>query len=103
MQALRAFGVAEATIEQARSELLTRARQQQLAVLPENWCAVHLFDALQTQWVRTAEGRYTGISYPSVPLVLRSLRGLPHWRPLAEVLPQLLAMELAALPIMNKG
>ncbi len=44
-------------------------------VLPENWDAVSLFLALQTQWNVTPSGTRSGLNYTSVRIV-SNLRGL---------------------------
>lgn len=44
-------------------------------VLPENWDAVNLFLALQTQWYYKPDGMHSGLNYTSVRIV-SNLRGL---------------------------
>lgn len=44
-------------------------------VLPENWDAVNLFLALQTQWNITPSGTRSGLNYTSVRIV-SNLRGM---------------------------
>lgn len=75
-------------------------------MLPENWFAVRLFDAMGTQWrVATVGPRmvFIGLDYTALPIVLRSLRQrVPHARTLADVLPQLQVMEAAAIAVLDK-
>lgn len=50
------------------------ADMQEMPVWPENWPAVELFAALQTQWTVAPSGRLVGLRYESLPVVCRALR-----------------------------
>ena len=47
---------------------------QEVPVWPENWLAVEVFGALQTQWTLAPSGALTGLRYESVPIVCHALR-----------------------------
>lgn len=69
-------------------------------VWPENWPAVQLFAAVQTQWrVHGFTGRPLGLDYPAVEAAMRMLRIKD--RP--ATFERIRIMEAAALATLNKG
>lgn len=72
-------------------------------MFPENWSALRLFDALQTQWqvVATPVGglRYLGLHYPSIPIVEARLGITAD----ADLLGALQTLERAGRRVMNGG
>lgn len=70
-------------------------------VLAECWHAVRAFVCMAEQWHWASDprggSRRVGLRFEALPVVLAALRGEPHRRPLAEVLPQLRVMQRAAL------
>lgn len=66
-----------------------------VCVWPDNADAVHLFDAMQTQWRVSANGIAIGLHYEALPVVCQAL-GIPRRRR-SRVFQELRIMELAAL------
>lgn len=99
------MGLPDELIEQAREELQRERKQAEVPVWPEHWHAVTAFCAMSSQWRAHAlpNGRlfFQGLEYSALPIVLASLRELPHRQPLTELLPQLRVMETAARERLN--
>ncbi len=71
-----------------------------LDVWPDNVCALDVFLAMQTQWERNAmTGRYTGMRYVSLPVVMRYAR--VHKSARAQVFDDIRIMESAVLEYLN--
>lgn len=71
-----------------------------LEVWPENAPALEVFLAMQTQWERNGmTGRYTGLRYASLPVVMRFSRIAKADR--ARVFDDIRIMEIAVLEQMN--
>lgn len=70
-------------------------------VWPENWPAVQVFAALQTQWAVAGMGNTViGLRYEALPTVFDLLRVKRRQRP--ELFDALRVMESAALEVLNK-
>lgn len=90
--------------EQAECELLlglepgdlgSTQGAEDVAVWPENWPAVELFGALQTQWTVAPSGSLVGLRYEALPLLF-SLHGLRR-RQRRQIFEDLRTMETAVL------
>lgn len=107
IEALRGMGASPEVIAQARAQLGLDKAQQPLVirVLPENWHACLLFLAMGTQWrLRTRpDGAvvWDGLDLSALTWPLRELRQVPHRQPLDVLMPQLRALERAALKKLN--
>lgn len=77
--------------------LLTR--QEDFEVWPENWEAVQLFLRVQTQWKIGAFGGFMGLDYSGVEAAFRMMK-VPNTE---EMFDTIQAMEIAALPVLNKS
>lgn len=73
---------------------------QVVAVWPENWPAVEVFAALQTQWTVDPSGRPCGLRYEALPVVL-DLLGVAGDR--AELFAGLCVMERAVLAVLRRN
>jgi len=94
LAALRMLGLPEAEIAQVRAVLQARAAHECLEVWPEHWHALHLFDAMGTQW----RAHPPGLDYAALPAVMALLRdAVAHRQPRAVVFAQLRVMEHAAI------
>lgn len=95
-------------IAKARDAIEERNKTATLAVWPQNWHAVMAFCDMGTQWQMVATMRglmHLGLRYEALPLTLAALRPrIPERcrRPLHELMPQLRALEQAALPVLLK-
>lgn len=68
------------------------------SVEPDNWQAVMLFCDCVTQWKRGAMGKFLGLDYPGVNVVIGyQIKRKQH----AETFASIQLMERAALPILN--
>lgn len=63
---LAAMGIPESMWEQMRDKA-------HLAIWPENWSAIEVFAAMQTQW-RTGMAGATGLDYAALPAVMDLLQ-----------------------------
>lgn len=96
---LALFGVSRET---ARAWIGEETEEpEDCSVYPENWSAVTLFLALQTQW-RIVQGMggptYTGLDYAAVWSVLRGMYEPKEWPPLFA---GICIMEASAIPVLN--
>lgn len=73
-------------------------REEAFEVWPENWPAVELFLAVQTQWKVGALGGLFGLDYAGVEVVFRMRKVANR----AEMFAKLQVMEAAALAAMSK-
>ena len=69
-----------------------------LAIWPENWAAVRLFDQMQSQW-RTSHRGFVGLDYGTLPAGVGPGRGGRRGRRLFEALR---VMEQEALAYLNR-
>jgi hypothetical protein len=68
-------------------------------VLPDNWGAFVLFDAMSTQW-RTGYGGRTGLDYSALPMVM-NLLGFPK-KNRNSLFQDVIVMETEALLVMSE-
>lgn len=88
------MGADQAYIDQALAQLpADDSAGDDFEVYPENWDALLLFLALQTQWRTGGMGGRLGLDYPAVEVVMR-LRQVSDQ---AGMFSHLQAMEIAAL------
>lgn len=71
-----------------------------LDVWPENWPAVQVFEAMQTQWRFNPMGGISGLEYASLPVVIRLL-GF-NARSYHEIFPAIRIMEMEAMNLIAK-
>lgn len=79
-------------MEAARASMEAANEEEDFLVLPENWSAVRLFLACETQWNKSALGSPSGLRYEGVQVIAQRLKlDTPEvWR-------QLQVMERVAL------
>lgn len=78
--------------------ILARIQQpEELEIWPDNLDTLNLFLRLETQWQRTGMGTVTGLNYQSLEAVAK----LTHGGLTLQLLDDIRAMELAAIPILN--
>lgn len=76
------------------------ADHQEVLVWPENWPAVALFRALQTQWAVGPTGQLTGLRYEAIPVVCQALRIRPRRQ--RRLFAELQVMERAVLKALHE-
>lgn len=74
--------------------------EEEVEVWPDVWPALRLFEAMSTQW-RTGQGGTSGLDYAAVPATAAML-GIRR-RDLAEIFPDLRALEVEALAVMSES
>lgn len=91
---LRAFGAPEDVI----AEFEQAQKTEDFEVWPENWTALELFLALQTQWRIGGMGTFVGLDYNAARWVF-DLHNPPNYK---EAFEQLVIIEHAALILLNE-
>ena len=92
---LAAFGATEEEIAAWSKE---RKKEEEFAVLPENWQAVLCFMRLATQWRLGPMGQRVGLDYPAIQPVL-DLMGIT---PDPDLFDSLQILEAAALEALHE-
>jgi hypothetical protein len=90
---LLAFGAPKEFIDAAQE----REEDGYFEVWEENYEAVMMFQRLQTQW-NVIQGGFVGLNYPSVSVLFKIYKVDDE----AEMMDDIIAMEHAALQVLNK-
>jgi hypothetical protein len=100
---MRAMRASESQLEAARARIDAQRAADTPRIWPQHWHAVQVFMAMDTQWRTGPDGRPGGLDYAALDPVLREHRQrLPRRlrRPIGQLMPQLRALERAALRAM---
>lgn len=87
------MGAPAAVVDEARPEL----EADTFAVWDENWPAVQLFQAVNTQWIFAGMGSVVGLNYQSVDFVLK----LYKYKKREEIFSDLQLIERGALSVFH--
>lgn len=98
---MRAWGASEEDIERFL-QTVDEAEPETCWILPENWPSLRVFLACNNKWkVDSMNGRVRGLDFAQAEVAMRAYRIRLADR--EAVFDDLLAMERAALPLLNRG